>query len=298
MSALSPDADTHADPGPVALHARNVEFQTAGVPLHWLPRHPYASHVVTALNLILPEGERWFVQTYNEALPLVRDEVLATTMRGFIGQEAVHAEAHDKVIWDFVAGHGIDPMPYHDQIEWVFRKMLAPKTSGSVEAQRKHLIERLWLIAAVEHYTAVLGDFALNSSWIEAGGDPTIADLFMWHGAEEVEHRTVAHEVAVYFGDSYLRRARAMLLAMPALFLVIFRGARYLAINDPAGRIGRMQRFRQYRRGVKDNVVPATRSLILGSLSYFKPGFSPADIGSTAQAIAYLAASPAARKAS
>lgn len=286
------------DPGPVELHARNVVFDVDGVPLHWLPGHPYASNVITALNLILPEGERWFVQTYNETLPLVRDEELAATMRGFIGQEAMHAEAHDKVIWNFVQAHGIDPLPYHRQMEWVFRKLLAPKKSGSPKAQRKQLVERLWLIAAIEHYTAVLGDFALNSAWREAGGNPTMTDLFLWHGAEEVEHRSVAHEVAVYFGDSYLRRGRAMVLVMPALFIVIFRGGRYLSLNDPNGSINRLQRFRQYRRGVKANVVPKISDIILATLTYFRPDFDPAEVGDTAQAVAYLATSPAARNAS
>ncbi|MFW0788327.1 metal-dependent hydrolase [Gordonia sp. CPCC 205333] len=286
------------DPGPVELHARNVAFDVEKAPLHWIPGHPYASNLITALNLILPEGERWFVQTYNEALPLVRDEALANTMRGFIGQEAMHAAAHDKVIWDYVEAHGIDPLPYHRQMEWVFRKLLAPKTDGTAEQQRKHLIERLWLIAAIEHYTAVLGDFALNSSWREAGGDPTITDLFMWHGAEEVEHRCVAHEVAVYFGDSYLRRARVMLLVMPSLLLIVFRGGRYISAHDPAGPISFLQRRREYRRGVRANVLPRIGGVIRYSLTYFRPGFDPAEVGDTAQAVAYLASSPAARNAS
>ena len=58
------------------------------------------------------------------------------------------------------------------------------------------LCDRLWLIAAIEHYTAVLGDFSLNCAWDDHDADPTIVDLFRWHGSEEVEHRMVAHDVA------------------------------------------------------------------------------------------------------
>jgi predicted metal-dependent hydrolase len=36
--------------------------------------------------MILPTAERWFVATYSEALPLVKDSKLADDMRGFIGQ--------------------------------------------------------------------------------------------------------------------------------------------------------------------------------------------------------------------
>ena len=41
-----------------------------------------------------------------------------------------------------------------------------------------------------------------------------MVDLFRWHGSEEVEHRIVAHDVAIYFHDSYLDRIRAMAMAV------------------------------------------------------------------------------------
>ena len=45
-------------------------------------------------------------------------------------------------------------------------------------------------------------------------------------------------------------------------------------------------------------LLPTYRNLFGAStLSYFRPGYSPEDIGSTAQAVAYLATSPAARAA-
>ncbi|GAB09508.1 hypothetical protein GOARA_042_00150 [Gordonia araii NBRC 100433] len=286
------------DPGPVELRARNVEFEWSATPPHWLPGHPYASHTVTALNLLLPEGERWFVRTFNEALPLVADEPLAAAMRGFVGQEAVHAESHDKVLWNFLDSHGIDPRPYQRQMEWVFRKLLAPKESGSAQARRKHLVERLWLIAAIEHYTAELGDFALNSSWASSGGDPEMVDLFCWHGAEEVEHRAVAYDVANYFGDSYLRRARTMILVLPAMIWLVFRGAKEITRQDPATKdLGFVARRREYQRGVRANLLPSLVGLTWSTVKYFRPGFHPDEVGSTAQAVAYLASSPAARRA-
>lgn len=286
-----------ADPGPVELHARNVVFDWESTPLHWIPDHPVPSNFISVLNLMLPEGERWFVQTYNEALPLVDDDELAATMRGFIGQEAMHAEAHDHVLSEFLDRHGIDPRPYTRQMEWVFRKLLAPMTSGTASARQKHLVERLWLIAALEHYTALLGDFALNNTWVEHGADPGMADLFMWHGAEEVEHRAVAHEVAVYFGDSYLRRGRSMLVVLPLLIFLINRGFRYIMKNDPTLDYGFVRRQYHYFRGVRAGVLPKMWKIILATFSYFRPSFHPNEIGSTAQAVAYLAASPAARNA-
>ena len=295
--AREPDDFDSADPGPVELHARNVAFNWDNTPLHWIPGHPVASNFISFLNLVLPEGERWFVQTYNEALPLVQDEELAATMRGFIGQEAMHAEAHDHVLWEFLDHHGVDPSPFCRQMEWIFRKLLAPMEKGSPVARQKHLVERLWLIAAIEHYTAILGDFALNNTWAEHNADPTMADLFRWHGAEEVEHRAVAHEVAVYFGDGYLRRARAMLVALPVLLFLLNRGFRFIMNADPTVDYNFFQRTYYYLRSVRAGVLPKMLKVIGSTFSYFRPSFHPNEIGSTAQAVAYLAASPAARNA-
>src|ERR1700712_6143293 len=105
---------TEMDPGPVQIQARRVNFHVEDIPLHWIPGHPVASHMVSLLNIVLPAAERWFVATYNEALPLVRDPKLAEDIRGFIGQEATHADVHEKVLNGYMVAHGVDPKPILD----------------------------------------------------------------------------------------------------------------------------------------------------------------------------------------
>lgn len=286
------------DPGPVQIQPRRVAFDVSDSPLHWIPDHPVASNVVSLLNVVLPAAERWFVATYSEALPLVRDARLAEDMRGFIGQEAVHADTHERMLQDFMVSRGVDPQPMLDQVDFVFAKVLAPSTSADPRRRFNQLCDRLWLIAAIEHYTAVLGDFALNCAWDDFGADPTLTDLFRWHGSEEVEHRCVAHEVATYFHGSYLARIRSMTLAMAMIYTFFESGAWYLCRTDPELDLSwwRMQRIRF--RDSRLRLLPTYRK-VFGSntLAYFRPGYSPESIGSTAQAVAYLASSPAARAA-
>jgi predicted metal-dependent hydrolase len=286
------------DPGPVQIQARKVQFDVSEVPLHWIPGHPVAANVVSLLNLILPAAERWFVATYNEALPLVKDPKLAEDMRGFIGQEGAHAEVHERLLHGFMEERGIDPAPMVEQMEYLFTKALAPTTSKDPKRQMNHLCDRLWFIAAIEHYTAVMGDFALNCTWDEHGADPTMADVFRWHGSEEVEHRSVAHDVAIYFHDSYFDRIGAMALAMFGIYTFFERGTWFLAKEDPNLNVGwwKMQRMRM--RDSKLGLLPKYRTLF-GSNTFacFRPGFTPDQMGSTAQAVAYLASSPAARAA-
>jgi uncharacterized protein len=290
--------DVEVDPGPVQIQARKVAFDVDDIPLHWIPGHPAASHVVSVLNIVLPAGERWFVRTFDEALPLVRDARLADDIRGFIGQEATHAEVHDRVLHEFMMTHGVDPTPVLDQVEHVFTRVLAPSRSTDPTRRLNHLTERLWLIAAIEHYTAVMGDFALNCTWDDHGADPTLVDLFRWHGSEEVEHRSVAHDVAVHFHDSYPSRLRAMTAAATMLFVFFQRASWYLMKTDPTVDVSWWRFNRMRMRDSRLGLLPKYRTLFGSTtLAYFLPGYDPASIGSTAQAVAYLAASPAARAA-
>jgi predicted metal-dependent hydrolase len=286
------------DPGPVQIQARKVHFDATDIPLHWIPGHPVASNVVSLLNVVLPAAERWFVDTFNEALPLVKDPQLAEDMRGFIGQEATHADVHEQMLHEYMVVNGIDPKPMLEQIEFLFSKTLAPSKSTDPKRRLNHLCDRLWFIAAIEHYTAVMGDFALNCAWDDYGADPTMVDLFRWHGSEEVEHRNVAHDVASYFHDSYVDRIRAMMMAVVMIFAFFQRGAWYLSKTDPALDVGWFEMQRLRMRDSKLGLLPEYRKLFgSNTFMYFRPGFSPEEMGSTAQAVAYLASSPAARAA-
>jgi hypothetical protein len=135
------------DPGPVQIQARKVHFDVSDVPLHWIPGHPVASNFASLLNIVLPPVERWFVAVFNEALPLVKDPKLAEDMRGFIGQEATHADVHQQVLHDLMVARGVDPKPLLDQVDFIFSRTLAPSTSPDPKRRLSHLCDRLWLIA-------------------------------------------------------------------------------------------------------------------------------------------------------
>lgn len=283
------------DPGAVALHARDVRFDWSDTPLRWMPAEPIASHLINSLNLLLPEGERMFCAAYAEALPYVQDERLREAMLGFIGQESMHAETHDKVLYEVLAAHGIDPEPYLRHAEYLFRRTLGPRGVEGV-AERQVMVERLAFIACLEHFFAYLGDWVLNADLERFGADPRMADLFRWHGAEEVEHRHVAHDVAVYFGAGYVRRAALMLLVFPIFLTLVVRGTKFLVHQDrDLPDLGYPRLLGRVFGAMWRGALPGVPSLLWSALSAFKPGYDPETVGSTAQAVAYLATSPAAR---
>lgn len=282
---MSDDADR------IALTPRAVGWDWSDLPLHWIPGEPFATHLLDVLHLLLPEGERWFVRLFAEALPLVRDPRLAEDVRGFMGQEAMHAASHQSVL-DHLAARGVDTGPYVARVEWMFRSALGDRgRPGDVE----WLVERVALVAAIEHMTAYLGQWVLDARGLDAAGThPGMLDLLRWHGAEEVEHRSVAHDLFAHLDGRYLRRVRMLLPAAPILLGLWVRGVTFLLARDPRPT---RPRWRDYRRAYRRGLCPSPFGLVRGVLTYLRPGYHPSRYGSTDAAVAYLATSPAARAA-
>ena len=286
-----------AEPDRLVLQPRDVQFEWSGLPLRWIPGEPLASHVINVLHLLLPEGERWFVRTFRQALPLIHDEELREDVLGFIGQEALHAEAHQGVL-DYFAAHGLDPQPYVRHMEWLFRRILGDRPGVSTTVARRHLVERVAIIAAVEHFTAFLGDWILNAPALDrAKADPGMLDLLRWHGAEEVEHRSVAYDLLQYLDPGYGRRVRGMALAGPVLVYLWARGARYLISSDTELGAGARASWRGTAAAARRGVLPAPGRALRSGLRYLRRDYHPTQEGSTRQAVAYLGSSPAARAA-
>ncbi|MEJ8656793.1 metal-dependent hydrolase [Streptomyces sp. MS1.AVA.4] len=276
-----------------ALTARKVSFAWEETPLHWVPGDPFATHTINVLHLLLPAGERWFVHVYKQVLPHIHDDRLREDVIGFIGQEAVHSQAHDDVL-PHLRELGLDPTPYTAQVDWFFEKLLGDRTLPPGKPRAWWLKERVALIAAIEHYTAFLGDWVLNAGELDRrGADPMMLDLLRWHGAEEVEHRSVAFDLFMHVDGSYRRRVRTWAAAFSALVFLWQRGARFFMENDPTLPDGRAS-FRDFYRAGTRGVLPSTPDLLRSIPRYLSRAYHPSQEGSTAQAVAYLASSPGA----
>ncbi|GGM53661.1 metal-dependent hydrolase [Longimycelium tulufanense] len=261
-----------------------------------MPGDPFATHVINVLHLLLPAGERWFVSVLKQALPLIRDEKIRSDVLGFIGQEAVHAEAHHSVL-EHLPSQGLDPTPYTRQIEWFFERILGDRELTG-KAAEEWLVERLAIIAAIEHVTAFLGQWVLDARALdEIGADPTMLDLLRWHGAEEVEHRSVAFDLYMHVDGRYLRRVRAMLVVAVVMSWLWARGVRFLMRTDPHLRGLIKPRWRDLRRTRRLGRTPGYLDVLRSLARYFRRSYHPSQEGSTEQAVAYLAVSPAARAA-
>ncbi|WP_020628595.1 metal-dependent hydrolase [Saccharomonospora halophila] len=280
------DAEAHA------IRARHVEFRWDGVPLHYIPGEVMATHVINVMHLVLPEGERAMAKALSEALPLIDDPRLHEEVTGFIGQEAVHASSHEGAR-EHLASLGLDVTPMVRTMEWLTDRVLGP-AGPTGRARHAWLCERLALFAAMEHYTAVVGEWLLDAEVLErAGMHPTMLDLVRWHGAEEVEHRNVAFDAFQYVDGSYARRVRSAVLASALLAGLVVAAAGYLHRADPSPDKGRFWPLRLLDAARRGMIPPAT--LFLTEIPrYLRPGFHPSQLGDMDKAVRYLARSPAA----
>lgn len=284
------------DSSKVALTARDVRWDWSGLPIHYLGGDPVATHVVNGINLLLPEGEVFFVDAFQQALPLIKDDTVREDVVGFIGQEATHSSSHQSLL-DHQQSVGLDVEAYTEQIRWFFRKIMGNRELTGRRA-RAWLIERIAVVAAIEHFTSWLGDWGLNNAAWKTEMQPRVLDLVLWHLAEEVEHRHVAFDLFTHLDGSYWRRVRAWLVASPVLALLWIRGTRYLMSIDPSlPENKRKIRLRDICRVWRRSLIFSPSEIAQMWVQYLRPSYHPRNYGSTSQAVAYLATSPAARAA-
>ncbi|MBF6538472.1 metal-dependent hydrolase [Nocardia farcinica] len=278
-----------------AIHPRDVAFDFSTVPMHYIPGEVMATHIINVMHLVLPEGERAMAAALAEALPLISDERLAEEVRGFIGQEAMHASSHEEARRQ-LKRLGLEVGPMVELVAWLVDRVLGDHGLTG-KAAHAWLCERLALFAGMEHYTAVIGEWLLTNDVLEDKGmHPAMLDLIRWHGAEEVEHRSVVYDAYMHVDGSYARKARQALIASMGLLVLFIASGGYLFAKDPSPRKGRWWPLQLASASLR-GVVPSFTTFFTEIPRYLRPGFHPSQLGPMDNALRYLATSPAARGA-
>ena len=295
MTVVQAIPEDHVEGHPI--ERRMVRFDWSDTPAHWIPGDPFASHVINVLHLLLPAGERWFIEVVARVRDQIEDPELQEAVKPFIQQESWHAQAHQHVL-DALAAQGIDSGSYTDRLERMFHGFIAAShPSWPSWAQRWMERRNLAAVAAIEHFTAVLGHWILSHNALDSdGADPQMLDLLRWHGAEEVEHRAIVFDVHAAVGGRWIQRVTTMLNVGPTLAVWWIAGVRYLIRHDPMWS-GPGASWREYFRAARQGHVPTFREVFGLLPKYMHPSYHPNQEFSTEAALEYLARSPAARAA-
>ena len=166
---------------------------------HWNGGDPLRTAVFDALSFSFPAGEQLFIDAMRMGLaklPEAERERFEPEVRGFIGQEATHRRIH-ALYNEHLTGRGLV-----NRWEERILKRRAEQLEG-VDA-------RIWLAvtAATEHFTAIFAEWLLTRKEPLAGAEPRLHDLWLWHSAEESEHRNSAFDLYRALGGSERWRRR------------------------------------------------------------------------------------------
>lgn len=245
------------------ITVRRPSFDIADLPRRWVGGSRLATWYGDAAHVFIPLGEQFFIDAVREFRDRVDDEDLRAELSAFIGQEAVHSRVHEAV-WSQRRDHGV-PVDAYAELIRRFRAVVDPFVPAEL---------KLATTAALEHYTAAFGrSFLLEDIAPLVGTE--MAALLRWHGAEEIEHRSVAFDVlAVVDGGLGLRLAglalgTAMLTTVPAVGVALFA-----ADEVRRGRIATPRR--------PDPALLGLAGRLLGEIGrevvrYVSPGFRPGD---------------------
>jgi predicted metal-dependent hydrolase len=183
----------------------------------WCNDDARTSATLEAVSFVTPALERFFIRTVADCLPLAgNDPELERLCREFIHEEAEHTGAHRKLNTALL-NYMQSPPP----------GLAAVESLLDMVNRRLSLSTRVALVAALEHFTAVLSKSYLRSHRRWRFGCAYARDLFHQHAREEINHRAVAFDLWLHRGGGSV----PVRLAATASILIV--GAVYLGIATP-----------------------------------------------------------------
>lgn len=243
------------------ITVRRPTFDLTDLPHRWVGGSRLATWFGDAAHVFIPLGEQFFIDAVREFRDRVDDPELRRELSAFIGQEAVHARVHEAV-WERRRDHGV-PVDTYAELIRRFQDALDPLVPADL---------KLATTAALEHYTAAFGRSFLVEDLAPVVG-AEMAALLRWHGAEEIEHRSVAFDVLALVDDGLALRLTGLALGTALLTTVPAVGVALFAADEL-----RRGRFRLPRR--PDPALVGFAGRLLGDIGrevarYVSPGFRP-----------------------
>lgn len=246
-----------------SIPVRKMNFQfEQDIPKDFINGDIAYSHFFDGLNLLFPEGERFFMRAVRDGLNKIKDPVLAQQARGFFGQETQHAIEHEKY-FDILENKGYQFRP---QLERFDSLVLWMRNKIPVKM-------RLAMTAGTEHLTAILGTTTLTDPDME-NTHPTMRRLMMWHAVEEIEHKSVAYDVYQEAYGGYFSRVFGYILAMILVMSHADKFTKMFLKQDGYSAKESRKLVAIHRK----SMLKKHPGLIKDLLRYLKPGFHPIQI--------------------
>lgn len=180
----------------------------------WQPLKPEFAAAVNALSLGMPSGEPYVMQAVREAAADIDDPVLAAQVRDYLAQEGEHTRQHRRFNEILTAQH-----PALARVErWL------EQTYGFLRRRAGRKFATAYAAGFEATAFAAARWMDTHRHELFRGADAEPSTLILWHLAEEVEHKSVAHDVWAATDGNRLRYVAAMAVCFTMLVWFIFLG--------------------------------------------------------------------------
>lgn len=233
----------------------------------WNGSDAFSSAFFNALSMSFPVGEQFFIDSVRnvvKSMPPQGQQAFASDLAGFVGQEATHRRIH-ALYNQHLVSQGY-------QNHWEARVIERLKRFEGKDPRHP-----LAVTAANEHFTAIFAEHLLTYHQVLEHAEPRLRTLWLWHAAEESEHRSVAFDVYRAAGGTNTWRRRWMLTVT---FFFLTDVMRQTMTN--LSRDGQLWRWSTWKSGYQF-LLGRSHGLVRHSfrpwLTYFKADFHPNQSG-------------------
>ena len=168
---------------------------------HWCGGDAFLTAWFNALSMSFPIGEQFFIDSVRNGFKALSPEKQAefqSEVQGFIGQEATHRRIHG-LFNKQLESQGLDNA-------WERRTGKRLALMGDPIDPR----HSLGVTAANEHFTALFAEWLLARPELLERCEPRLKAMWLWHSAEEAEHKNTAFDLYQALGGSHEWRLRWM----------------------------------------------------------------------------------------
>jgi predicted metal-dependent hydrolase len=258
-----PSASPTRAPREISVRRPAFDFARVKSP-HWFGGDPFQSHLLHALSLTFPDGERFFMDAVRHYVDRIDSPALRHEIARFLAQEAAHGKAHE-AFNDWVRALGLDTEPIVEEVQENLRVARTHPPRAQLAAT-----------CALEHFTAILAELLFANDELRAQMDPEMLRLWQWHAVEETEHKAVAFDTYQAVGGTYRTRVLIMAFTTVSFLANVSRFQVRLLKSDvalgPSPDVVRTMLRGWFRLWV----YPGTfRPLVPAYLDYFRRDFHP-----------------------
>ncbi len=252
-------------PHDLVITARDRRFgRSARMGRWWLNDDPIATAFYNALSVTFPKGEGFFVDSVRRFREGTSPR-LTREINAFIKQEVMHTREH--VAFNrHVTDQGYDVTLLDRDVD-----------AALALTKGRPAIASLAATTALEHFTAMLAHELIANPRHLAGGEEQARALWLWHAAEEIEHKGVAYDTWLHATRDWRRFRRwwvksfVMLMTTKHFFVGRTRGMLELLRQDGLTGPRVWSRLAWYAFG-----NPGMARKVAGVwAAYFLPGFHP-----------------------